>query len=464
MPKNIPAALSLLTRKVKDAVAPRRAEQPKATERAGLPPAVDAWMRCEQELLSRAVDTRIIVSPEQNAQDAKYAPEGGKTFKVKSYWLGEDKVRGILGDGLSKGTRDALVRQTKDGPQYRLVVHPESEDFYRSLVKGAERAKDLDATSTASSRTLLVWDPKHPDRPFFAKVSLDKKIGGVVRTVPQGEVARSVGINNVLDGTDLPKGFDYLHEVLGVMPKGFERGGMIIRELPQDVLDGQRKILPLFSLYAKSPDGKPPMLARMIQKTDMPALPFIRQKIISPFLRQWFALAVKQGITEEPHAQNVLMQVGKDGLPNGGFMHRDLGGFNVDFAYRDQLDRKTPTNLPTMTTMDADYHSSKHKETFGFLRTYFVGGFVHNLEQSIPEWMEQGLIDGPKPKDGAFRGMILEELQGLFLELTGEKIDLRDSYDSVPRLITQARAWYLDHQQKTGVVPKMIAAADHVED
>gem|GEM_PF-5646368 len=51
-----------------------------------------------------------------------------------------------------------LFKKTNsNGTFYRLLVHPESESFYEKLLAKSEVAEDLLATSTASSRTLLMW-------------------------------------------------------------------------------------------------------------------------------------------------------------------------------------------------------------------------------------------------------------------------------------------------------------------
>jgi hypothetical protein len=390
-----------------------------------VPPAVRAWIDVEQKLLSRAVDKRRIISPEINLQDERYAPESGNVFEVKSYWVDSDKLDAFPGAGLPDELRDELVR-TEDGKtQVRFLVHPESESFYRKLVKNAEPAESFWATPTSSSRTLLVWLPGHEGSPFFAKLSLNKEIGGVVRTIPRSEVTRSVGINNVLnaESRSAPESFRFIPEVWSAMPKGMERGGMIIRAIPPELLSGEVRYVPLFSLYARPADGSPPLLARMIAKSGLDPVKFIREKIVAPMVDQWFDMVVGRGVQMEPHAQNVLIELGPDGLPTGRFLHRDLGGFTVDFNYRDKIGIERPRDLPVIADFDKEYHLDRAVERLGDLRVYFLGGFVYNLDKEVPRWIANGWVKAKRLKKSVFTDLFETAVHEQLKLRTGEDVE-----------------------------------------
>lgn len=407
---------------------------------AEIPAHMDFWMKAEQRLISRELDETKIVSPGQNAQDARYAPEQGAVFNVKSYWLDSDAASSFRGKGLSKSLRKTLSRFKNGRKQVRLLVHPESEKFYRGVLKNAVRSNDFKATATSSSRSLLVWTPGKEKDAFFAKLSLDAKIGGVVRTIPKGEVARSVGINNLLkaDRAALPAGFKTINEVFGVMPNGLERGGMLVREIPKEVRRGQARYVPLFALYSQPNPGQPPLLADMIARSGLGGEEFIQAKILRPFIAQWLALAIDRGIVMEPHAQNVLLALGPDGLPTGSFLHRDFGGFNADFDYRAKRGHPQ-ARLPVITVQEKDYHTSSHVAALKqSLHNYFVGGFVYNLDKHFPRWVARGWVKSQADAVN-FEKVLIAEFEAAYEEMTGLKADLRGSFANAAQAVLKAR-------------------------
>lgn len=381
-------------------------------ERSQLPEPVRAWLYNEQVLLSRSVDTDRIYAVTENLQKKELAPEAARVFKLKTYWVDSDKLDSFEAKSIDPPIRELFVRKQAGRTQVRLVVHPESESFYASVTRDATPGEDLHASATASSRTVLAWKPGDAAHPFFAKLSLNAQIGGVVRTIPKGEVARSVGVTKILDGEKkLPGSFTYLPEVFGVMPKGFERGGMIVRQIPADILSGERRYVPLFSLYADPPDGSKAMIEDMIAKSGESPETFVRTRIVRPFVEQWLDLLSHHGITTEPHGQNVLVEIGKDGLPTGKFLHRDFGGFNVDFDAREKLGLgPNKSQLPTLGDFDKEWHTTKSEETKENLETYFGGGVLFNLDK---RFSRRGA--------GKFEAIMSEELRARATEVTGKK-------------------------------------------
>lgn len=406
-----------------------------------LPESIREWIYAEQKLLSRAVDERRIMAPRINNQDPDFAPEKGGVFEVKTYWVDASKMEAFLGDNMPERFRGMLVRTRNGHTEYRLAVHPESESLYEEVVKGAERGAPLWATATASSRTLLVWEHGMEAQPFFAKLSLNKEIGGVVRTIPLSEVVRSVGINNVLhaESATLPASFDFIPEVASMIPKGMPRGGMIIRTIPEEILSGKAKFVPLFSLYATPPEGGPPLLARMIEKSGMDPKEFVRTKIVEPMAAQWFDMVVDRGIQMEPHAQNVLIELGKDGLPTGRFLHRDLGGFTVDFNHRERLGLGTKASLPYIHDFEKEYHLDRAVERLKDVRVYFSGGFLYNIDQELPKWQAKGWVKGDKVAPGTFEGLFEDAMSRELARRTGEKNLRTRTAEELVKATTEAR-------------------------
>ncbi len=402
-----------------------------------LPEALKAWIYAEQKLNVRNVDPEKVASLD-NFQDKFFAPESGEIFEIKSYWVPEDTLYSFEGSGLNNELR-TLFTETREGKKWvRFIVHPESESFYETfLLENAKPAESFFATSTASSRTLLVWSNELEPKAFFAKLSLNKEIGSVVRTIPKGEVSRSLGTNNLLAASknELPSTFSSMPEVFGIMPKGMERGGSIIRMIPDEVMTGKKKLLPLFSLYAKQADGKT-LVEKLSQQSGMKTDAFIKEKVLVPFLEQWVDLIVNHGISMEPHAQNVLIELNEQDQLTGRFFHRDFGGFNVDLEYRSSLGKKM--QMPTITSIEKDYHQASHGNSIQqSLDNYFLGGFVYNLDQN----------DNLRPRNSpSFRDITMNELKRIFKERTGLDMPTKNNaivFSEISKQIMKARKKHL---------------------
>ena len=289
------------------------------------------------------------------------------------------------------------------------------------------------------------------------------------RTISQGEVARSVGVNNVLALArrrgELPASFKYVPEVFSTIPRGMEEGGMVIRAIPREVARGQVRYVPLFSLYAEPAGGGRPLLAEMIERSGQSPEAFVRDRIVKPFARQWIELTVGRGIMPEPHAQNVLLEVGRDGLPTGNFVHRDFGGFNIDFEYRRQSGQALPGKLPHIGTVENDYKIGRYGSTEQLmgrnLDSFFYGGFIFNLDRQMPGWSNKGYLQpqqGRGLREGVFKRMLVQELEQQYTSITGGRIDLRGDPRAMGRM-AQARstgAFGTPPQRRPGLLRRVL--------
>lgn len=407
-----------------------------------LPAPLQDFIAVEQGRMSRAVDTSKLVSPNLSNQDPLFAPESRGIFKVKTYWIDESKFDHFQAEAISPGVRDSVTRKGEDGKrQIRLIVHPESKDFYQEFLKNAQPGEDLWATATSSSRTVVVWNEN--TKPFFAKLSLDRKIGGAKRTLPLSEVPRSLGTMAILDASrdSLPSTFHFFPETFGIHPAEMARGGMIIREIPAELLSGEKKYIPLFSLYAAPPEGPKPYLLEMIQKSGQMPSEFIHERIIAPFAKQWVDLALNQGITVEAHAQNTLIELGRDGLPNGNYMFRDLAGFDIDINYRKKLGLPLPEKLPVIGSFTDEYHQ---REISGALKrslyNHYGGGFLYNLDKSIIDWERAGMLPDEFLGKESFTRMLIRELKVSYEKETGIKMGPISSLKNFGPYIKKAKA------------------------
>lgn len=410
------------------------------------------WMNLEQTRIDRTVDESKIMAPDIANQAMEFRPESQAWFPVKSVWVPESELHSAIQEEEFDPTLKNLFAKEEGGKRYlRLLIHPESEKFYSEITKKYPAETGIfEASSTASSRTVLVR-PKGKDGPnFFAKLSLDVKLGGVTRTVPLGEVARSVGLSRYASALEKErKGpFTIMKEVMGISPKGWERGGMILRQVPASVSRNEKGLVPLFSLYARN-GNQTTLLEDMAKRAGMKPADFFAEKILKPFYEGWVDWNVNGAITMEAHAQNVLLEVDKNGDPTGNFVHRDLGGFNLDTKsplYRERA------KLDIFTDLDTDYHQQfSAKARNQSLRTYFDGGFLFNVNKELkridPTYQHGEIL----PKAYGILKREFERATGL--KLTASEIsDLRQGFDDMSPVISRATE-QVDQNRKLAASP-----------
>jgi nicotinate-nucleotide adenylyltransferase len=345
---------------------------------------LDQWMHNEQTLLDRNVDTEKITAPDVQNQAFQYRPDSGQWFPVKSIWLPESELDVVeLESMIPTELRPELIRIHNGQKQFRFFIHPESENLYRNWLSKYPVVTDYRATATSSSRTLLVESTRDPSKKFFAKLSLDLQLGGSDRTIPNNEIARSVGTTQyfVDHQKNASDGFKIVPEVLGLSPQGRYRGGMIIRLIPDEVLNGTSKLVPLFSLYARNGE-KPTLIEKMAHEARMTPHAFSVEKILKPFAKAWSEWAVKGGLVAEDHAQNVMLELDSAGNPTGKFFLRDGGGFYIN-PHSPTLNAGELSKLPTLNGFQWDYQKFADVAEGRSLDTYFAAGFLHNLDAEL---------------------------------------------------------------------------------
>ena len=346
---------------------------------------IDVSIDTEQNKIDRTVDTSKFMKPSAIQQDIKYIPESGKWFKIKSawvpeFWLDVAKSKFMIPAEIS----DDLIKIKNNVRYFRFFIHPESEEFYKELLAQVEVVEEHEAKATSSSRT--VWIRKlHNETPeYYAKLSLDKVIGGAYRGLPRSETVSSIGHSDYIRQNSLltNSNLQIFPEVLGVIPKKWTRGGQIIRLIPPEIKMNKTNILPLFSLYASTSDQQT-LLEQLADKEGLSLEEFTKIKIIEPFLRIWFLWLVKGNVIIEPHAQNTLIEVTKNMRVTGRFFYRDHGGVLI-LANQPNFNHESVRNLPVFENFETDYHQSFIEKTLADnLRTYFQGGFLFGVEKLI---------------------------------------------------------------------------------
>ena len=381
-----------------------------------LPRAISSWMSFEQNYIVRTVDPSRINLPTVANLRPEFRPESGSWFTLPSAWIPESRLS-VAEAGVPADLRHQLIRVRDGERQFRLFVHPESHRFYDDLVADTGLTEEHEASATASSRSLLVRSKQDPKQLYFVKVSLDVELGGGFRrTVLRDESARCVGTSMYLErvAPRLSQTFQYVAEVLSIIPQGWDQGGQIVRPLPKAVADGS-VLMPLFALYAQKPGGS--LLRQMASRASLAPSELASQLIVEPFVTAWVDWAVNGAVVMEAHAQNVLLELTPDGIATGRFFLRDLGGFEID--------RKAPAfepaNLagaPVFSTLEADYYpKSAEKMQRQSLRYYFEGGFLFNVNSELVR------ID-PDYRDGRIQGRLWRKLGATLARVSGLSVDI----------------------------------------
>jgi len=277
----------------------------------------------------------------------EYVPEKNPKFPLPYYLIPVEDAKFLKADSLDPRVSDQLIMRISGKKHYKLFVHPESEahyDFLRHSYNyiGPDKTEFM-ASPTSSYRSLVVWNKNSETRkPFIAKVSLDKNvIGSIDRLVSVNEVERSVANQKVFDRMgkeNLEKlnlklfpetaGLTIIKEHEGAPEK---LGGQLIREIPDEVVDGENKWLSFSALM--SPNRKSqPLILDVIAKSGLSSYDFFDQYMINGYLKMFEDISLKAGMNFEPHSQNLVFETTKDLAPTGKWVLRDFGGVWPDIV------------------------------------------------------------------------------------------------------------------------------------
>jgi hypothetical protein len=360
-----------------------------------LPVNLRLWIHIEQTLgndVQFEEAQKVLISSTKSPTD--YAPESQIAFKVKSYWIPESKLTTFEGTGFADHQSD-LEKMIGGIKHFRLFVHPDSKKFYAKLIAKAHEAESLCATPSSSPRTLLIWKEDGSIKPFFGKLSMDLVMGNSHRLIGVAETTSSIGMNNILAlaRPSFPEGFSYIPEIFSLIPKGKKKGGMIIRRVPEGVLDGSLHLAPLYSLYGISKDGTPPLLISILKLKKESMTHYLTEHLIRPFVRQWISLAVTEGFVPEAHGQNTLLVLDSNGALTGQFVYRDLDGFAPDLSYRKTLGLPLPEHLPFIESYKSEYQQTRSKKRSWLFHSFRWFDNVQNILGVYGLiWIEEGTL------------------------------------------------------------------------
>lgn len=323
----------------------------------------------------------------------EYVPENNPKFPLPYYLVPAEDANYLFADSLDPRIADQLSMKISGKKHYKLFVHPESEvhyDFLRASYNyiGPDQTEFL-ASPTSSYRSLVVWNKNSGTRkPFIAKVSLDKNvIGSIDRLVSINEVERSIANQKAFDRIGTAK-LNSLN--LKIFPESAgltlnkshsgapeKLGGQLIREIPDELVNGEKKWLSLSALM--SPNRKPePLIMDVIRKSGLSSYDFFKTYMIDNYLAMFEEISLKQGINFEPHSQNLVFETTAELKPTGKWVMRDFGGVWPDIV------AMAKNNGPVDIYMESE-SAAKFKLRGG--RSNYISSYVFFYKRQVFDMM-----------------------------------------------------------------------------
>lgn len=401
-----------------------------------LPAGLRNWLTLERFHLHKA--DLFQNCPKDSGFDPRYFPQHCQPFRLPCYWVAR---KDLYVYGCQHEAMDRQPFSAGSSPDERILfpIHPsvlgDFQSFLSNVDAGDARVDGpcLWALPTSSTRTLLVWPEGAGDQAVFVKTSLHSQILGD-RRITRIRAGRSVGLNRLIDQqrAQLPPELHVVPEVLGLATRHALDSGALIRLVPSEIKDGRALVAPLFSLLGGD-GGRVPLLLTLLERTDMEPVRFVDALLCASFAPLWVDLTFRHGLILEAHGQDLLLGLSAQGVPSGQFYYRDLEGLQVDWELR--LRRGWPEpDLPNGWAWRETYGTWGYRycdfiwykweiSLFDYLR--FVLGEV---ELSLREWHERGLVRGPKCREGEltmlFSHHIFSAIERLFNAPMGVPYDI----------------------------------------
>jgi hypothetical protein len=253
---------------------------------------------------------------------------------------------------------------------------------------------------------MLAWRDAEPQDAVCLKLTLSSPILGD-RHIYHKTAACSVGLSTLLELSRerLPESFEFFPEPLGFTPRRLLDGSFIVRTIPQRILLGQERAVPLFALLGGL-QGRRPMLLTILEATKMSLWEFVREVLCERFARLWVCLYFRLGLILEAHGQDVLLAVDPDFRPADRFYYRDLEGLQVDWELRRRVGLPTPQEMPRASQWFDTYDTWGYRgyqltctkvRTSLFDYMHFV---LREVEIEARNWRRAGLVSGPEIVEG----------------------------------------------------------------
>jgi hypothetical protein len=365
--------------------------------------------------------------------DPKYFPQNCGVMQLPCYWI-ERRHLYVFG---AQQARDDLGFFSGAGPNSHVLfpMHPASAPNYRELLiklAAKDAARDglrIWAVPTSSTRTLLAWPDRMPERAVFVKTSLHSPVFGK-RRLHAWQVARSVGLSGLVQESlpSLPNTLRYFPESFGLVPRQMPDSGVIVRAIPEEIKANRLLVAPLFALMGGQ--HPQPLFLRMMEQMGGQPMDFIEQVLCAKFARIWLEMTLRHGLILESHWQDLLLAMSPDLRTLDSFYYRDFEGLQVDWELRRRLGLPMPAYMP---------HSHAWHEAYGsFVYRYgpqvwykcrislqlYLYSVLTELEQMLRAWHERGLLGGARCNEGDLTAMFSRQVKNLVQELFAVRVEL----------------------------------------
>jgi len=358
--------------------------------------------------------------------DPSYFPQNCGALQLPCYWI---ERRHLQVFGAQANDCGELGLFSGEGPNGSVLfpIHPSSLAHYQDSLRklaATDAARDglrIWGVPTSSTRTLLAWPDRMPERALFVKTSLHSPIFGD-RHLPVGKVARSVGLSSLVQRCrhELPGGLDFFAESSGAVVRQLPDLGFIARSIPQSIKTNQLAVAPLFALMGGR--RSQPLFLTLMEQTGLKPLDFVEEILCSRFARVWLDMSLKQGLILEAHGQDLMLAMRPDLSQIDRFYYRDFEGLQVDWELRSRCGLLLPTDLPNSRAWHETYATWGYR--YGQLVWYklrisllqYLHFVLLELEQMLRAWQERGLLGGARIDEDALTAMFSRKMMDLIHE------------------------------------------------
>lgn len=361
------------------------------------------------------------------AFDPKYFPQNCGPVLLPCYWI---ERRHLHVFGAQANVSDEISFFSGDGPKDAVLfpMHPASVAHYRELLvtlAARDAARDglhIWGVPTSSTRTLLAWPDRMPERAVFVKLSLHSPIFGD-RRLYTWKVARSVGLSALVQESlkHLPGGLGYFPESFGFAPRRMPDSGVIVRSIPQAIKANQLTVAPLFALMGGQQSR--PLFLTIMEQARMQPREFLEEVLCAKFARLWLEMTMRHGLILESHGQDLMLAMSPDLRTLGDFYYRDFEGLQVDWELRGRRGLSMPANMPNSTAWHETYATWGFR--YGQLTWYklrisllqYLHFVLAELEQMLRSWQERGILGGARFDEDELTAMFSRKMMELIHEL-----------------------------------------------
>lgn len=366
------------------------------------------------------------------AFDPKYFPQNCGAVQLPCYWI---ERRHLYVFGAQAHASEELSFFSGSGPSDHVLfpIHPASVDNYRELLiklgsrDAAEDGLRIWAVPTSSTRTLLAWPDRMPERAVFVKTSLHSQIFGD-RRLHAWRIARSVGLSGLVQQSlqDLPRTLGYFPESFGMVPRRMPDSGVIVRSIPGEIKANRLLVAPLFALMGGQ--HAQPLFLRVMEQSRLRPLEFLESVLCHKFARLWLEMTLRHGLILEPHGQDLMLAMTPDLSTLDRFYYRDFEGLQVDWELRRRLGLSMPANMPNSRAWHETYATWGYR--YGHLVWYkfrisllqYLHFVLAELEQMLRTWQERGILGGARFNEDDLTAMFSRQMMGLIHELFSVRV------------------------------------------